>query len=58
VITGWTAAGNHFETFFVHALAYGGTDTTHATGHIRYFLTHFYSSLVDLISWGQSTFAA
>ena len=40
VVTGRTATGDHFEAFFVQALANGGTDTTHAAGHVRNFLTH------------------
>jgi len=34
------ATGDDLETFLVQALADGGTDTTHATGHICNFLTH------------------
>jgi hypothetical protein len=38
------ATGDHFEAVFVQTLADGGPDATHATGYIRYFLTHFVSS--------------
>jgi hypothetical protein len=40
MVTGRAATGDYFETFFVQALANGGTDTTHAAGHVRNFLTH------------------
>jgi len=41
VVTGRAATGDDLEAFFVQALADGGSDATHATGYIRYFLTHF-----------------
>jgi hypothetical protein len=40
VVTGRAATGDHFEAFFVQALANGGTDTAHASGHVSNFLTH------------------
>jgi hypothetical protein len=42
VVTRGAAACNNLETFFVKALADGGTNATHAAGDVRYFLTHDY----------------
>jgi hypothetical protein len=40
VVTRGAAAGDDLETILVQALADGGTNATHATGDVRYFLTH------------------
>jgi hypothetical protein len=45
MVTGWAAAGNDLEAFFVQALADSGSDATHATGYICDFLTHLFSPL-------------
>jgi hypothetical protein len=39
-ITRWAATCDDFETFFVKALANGGTDTTHTACDVCNFLTH------------------
>jgi hypothetical protein len=42
VVARGAATGDDFETFFVQALANGGTDAPHAAGDVGYFLTHGY----------------
>ena len=41
VVAGGAATSDDFKTLCVQTLADGGTDATHTTGHVRYFLTHF-----------------
>ena len=40
VVTGGATTCDDFKTFFVQALANGGTDSTHTTGNVSNFLTH------------------
>ena len=48
VVTGRAATGDDLKTLFVQTLANGSPDTTHATGHVSYFLTHELLLLIDL----------
>ena len=40
VVARGAATGDDFKTFFVQALANGGTDTTHTASNVSNFLTH------------------
>jgi hypothetical protein len=40
MVPGRAAASDDLESVLVQALANGGSDATHATGHVRYFLAH------------------
>jgi hypothetical protein len=40
MVTCRAATGDDFETFFAQALADAGTDATHTTRDVSYFLTH------------------
>ena len=40
MVAGGATTGDDFKTFLVQTLADSGTNTTHATRYIRYFLTH------------------
>jgi hypothetical protein len=44
VVSCGAATCDDFEAVFVKAVADGGTDTTHTTGNVGYFLTHAVSS--------------
>jgi hypothetical protein len=44
VVSCGAATCDDFEAVFVKAVADGGTDTTHTTGNVGYFLTHTDSS--------------
>ena len=47
VVTRGATAGDDLETIFVQTLADSGTNATHATGYIRYFLAHAISPCVS-----------
>jgi len=46
-VTCWAATCNDLETFFVKALADGGSDAAHTTRNVCYFLTHGFVSYVN-----------